>query len=162
MKPALLLLLVPDLCLANCWQGAASAAGVDSALLKALAWKESAGRPDAVGPLLADGHRALGLMQINTIHLPALAKYGIDRTALFDACTSIEVGAWVLASCIRTFGATWKAVGCYYTGPASKNHGAQADYARDVQRYYTAFQRQELTAAVVARLVPNDVMEDVR
>ena len=46
-------------------------------LLKAIAWKESRGWTGAVGPKLKDGNRALGLMQINTIHLPNLARFGI-------------------------------------------------------------------------------------
>jgi soluble lytic murein transglycosylase-like protein len=127
---------------ADCWEQAGQAYGIDPLLLKAIAWKESNGRADAIGPLLPDGNRALGLMQINTIHLPALAPYGIRREDLFDACVSQRVGAWVLADCIQRFGPTWKAVGCYYTGPASRNVAAQVGYVRDVQRYYAAYQQQ--------------------
>jgi hypothetical protein len=82
-------------------------------------------------------------LQINTVHLPQLARFGIQEADLFDACTSQEVGAWVLANCIQEFGTTWKSVGCYYTGPKSTNVVAQMAYVRDVQRYYQGYQRLE-------------------
>ncbi|HGO6126520.1 lytic transglycosylase domain-containing protein [Burkholderia cepacia] len=126
---------------ASCWEDAGSQYGIDPTLLKAIAWKESRGWTGARGPMLKDGNQAIGLMQINTVHLPTLARVGIQRRDLFDACTSQRVGAWVLANCIAQFGSTWKAVGCYNTGPASSNTAAQLRYVRDVQRYYTAYKQ---------------------
>jgi soluble lytic murein transglycosylase-like protein len=123
----------------TCWEHAAHPYGIDPTLLKAIAWKESRGWTNAVGPTLKDGNRALGVMQINTIHLPALARFGIRREHLFDACVSQKVGAWILAQCMQRFGATWKAVGCYYAGPASKAVRAQEGYVKDVQRFYAAY-----------------------
>ncbi|ONC29708.1 lytic transglycosylase [Burkholderia pseudomallei] len=131
---------------ASCWEDAGSQYGIDPALLKAIAWKESRGWTGARGPMLKDGNQAIGLMQINTVHLPTLARVGIQRRDLFDACTSQRVGAWVLANCISQFGSTWKAVGCYNTGPASTNTAAQLRYVRDVQRYYAAYKRAQLEA----------------
>lgn len=116
--------------------------GIDPLLLKAIAWKESRGHADAVGPLLKDGNVALGQMQINTVHLPELRKFGIERRHLLNACVSQEVGAWVLADCMSKFGATWKSVGCYYTGPKSSNVVAQLEYVRDVQRFYAGYKKQ--------------------
>lgn len=127
---------------ATCWNRAGERYKIDPLLLKAIAWKESRGQANAVGPKLKDGNRALGMMQINTIHLPKLAEYGISKEHLFKPCTSQEVGAWVLSSCIRQFGNTWKAVGCYYTGAASKNIAAQISYVKDVQRFYRRYQKQ--------------------
>ncbi|OGB71971.1 MAG: lytic transglycosylase [Burkholderiales bacterium RIFOXYC12_FULL_65_23] len=140
--------LLPAAAWATCWDEAGRGHGIDPLLLKAIAWKESRGWTGAVGPRLRDGNRALGLMQINTIHLPSLARFGIGREQLFDACTSQKVGAWVLANCIQRFGATWKAVGCYYAGPASTNHSAQAAYVRDVQRFYEGYRWQAAAAPV--------------
>lgn len=143
--PLLLIALsgIPSFCLASCWEQAGAAHGFEPALLKAIAWKESTGRPDAVGPALPDGNRALGLMQINTVHLGELEKFGIRRADLFNACTSEHVGAWILADCAARFGMTWRAVGCYYAGPASTNVAIQATYVLDVQRYYQAYKQQE-------------------
>jgi soluble lytic murein transglycosylase-like protein len=135
---------LPLVASATCWEAAGNRYGIDPLLLKAIAWKESRGHPNAVGPVLKDGNRALGLMQINTIHLATLAKFGIRREHLFDACRSQEIGAWVLADCITKFGATWKSVGCYYAGPKSTNTAAQIGYVKDVQQFYAGYKRQEL------------------
>ncbi|WP_228705923.1 lytic transglycosylase domain-containing protein [Acinetobacter baumannii] len=71
---------------ATCWNEAAATYGQDPYLLKAIAWKESKGYVGAVGSLLKDGNRALGLMQVNTIHLNRLSKMELDREDLFDPC----------------------------------------------------------------------------
>ena len=42
-----------------------------------------------------DGSRDIGLMQINSSWLPTLVGHGINDHHLFDACTSIHVGACV-------------------------------------------------------------------
>jgi len=139
----LIVLVAPALSHATCWQYAGERYGVEPTLLKAIAWQESRGWPQAVGPQLPDGNRALGLMQINSIHLPRLARYGIRREHLFDPCMSQQVGAWILADCIQKFGSTWKAVGCYYAGPASRNTAAQVEYVLSVQRFYRGYQAQE-------------------
>lgn len=143
---SLLFMVIPMTTWAKCWEVAGESYGIDPLLLKAIAWKESRGVPEAIGPSLRDGNRALGLMQINTIHLPTLARFGISREQLFDACTSMKVGAWVLADCMKRFGAKWKAVGCYYAGPASNNLTAQAEYVRDVQKFYEGYRKQAKAA----------------
>lgn len=71
-------LMLPLAASATCWDEAGRGYGIDPLLLKAIAWKESRGWTGAVGPKLKDGNRALGLMQINTIHLPNLARFGND------------------------------------------------------------------------------------
>lgn len=148
----LALILAPVVSHATCWEEAGQRYGIDPALLMAIGWKESRGWPHAVGPKLPDGNRALGVMQINSIHLPTLAKYGIRREDLFDACVSQQVGAWVLANCISQFGATWKSVGCYYAGPASKNTAAQVGYVEDVKRFYEGYRRQQAEAQAKAQI----------
>lgn len=151
--PAMLaagVLVMPVSAQASCWEEAAYQYRLDPLLLKAIAWQESNGWTGAVGPLLPDGNRAIGLMQINTIHLPALARYGIQRDDLFDACVSQKVGAWVLADCVRRFGAVWRAVGCYYAGPGSKNWVAQERYVASVRRHYEGYRQQ----AIQGRLKP--------
>jgi hypothetical protein len=146
MAPAIvatLFLLAPAIAQASCFDDAAGRYGVDPILLKAISWQESRGHANAVGPTLRDGNVALGAMQINTNHLPELGKYGIGRNALFDGCTSVNVGAWILARCIRDVGATWNAVACYYAGPKSKATAAKLAYIRSVQKHYRAFKRLE-------------------
>lgn len=131
---------------ATCLEQAAAEHRVDPLLLKAIAWTESRGRAGAVGPTLKDGNKAIGVMQINTIHLPALP--GVTENDLRDACTSFRLGAWVLRDCINKFGATWKAVGCYNTGPASKNLDAQRRYVDLVEANYRKYQEAAARAVV--------------
>jgi soluble lytic murein transglycosylase-like protein len=95
-----------------CWEAAATRYQVSSALLVAIARTESGLNPSAVGHN-RNGTRDLGLMQINSAWLPTLSRYGIREHDLFDACTSIHVGAWVLAQNIQRLGYTWEAVGAY-------------------------------------------------
>lgn len=95
-----------------CWDEAAARYGLSSHLLYAIARTESGLNPAAVGRN-RDGSRDIGLMQINSSWLPTLAGHGIAEHHLFDACTSIHVGAWILADNVSRLGYTWEAVGAY-------------------------------------------------
>ena len=76
---------------------------VSSELLYAIARTESALDPQAVGRN-RNGTRDIGLMQINSAWLPTLAAHGIGERDLFDPCTSIHVGAWILAGNVQRLG----------------------------------------------------------
>ena len=95
-----------------CWQEAGSRYQVDPALLYAIARTESGLNP-AASHRNRDGSIDIGLMQINSAWLPDLAKHGISAQDLWEPCTNIHVGAWVLAQKIRKLGMTWDAVGAY-------------------------------------------------
>ena len=109
---ALVLALCASLPAHACWQEAAARYQVNSTLLQAIASTESAMNPRAVGRN-RNGSRDVGLMQINSAWLPTLARYGITERDLFDPCTSIHVGAWILAGNMSRLGYTWEAVGAY-------------------------------------------------
>lgn len=83
--------------------------------------------PDSVGRN-KNGSLDLGLMQINTVWLNDLARYGISKTQLMDSCTSIYVGAWIMSKNIRNYGYTWRAIGAYN----SKNPLIGFQYAKKV------------------------------
>ena len=67
------------------------------ARLAAIATVESAGNPHARNVNANSGTVDAGLMQINSQHLRELARHGITESDLFEPCTSIQVGAWILA-----------------------------------------------------------------
>jgi len=95
-----------------CWDDAAQRYQVSSALLYAIARTESGLNPHAIGRN-RNGSRDIGLMQINSTWLPKLATHGIHERDLFEPCTNIHVGAWILADNVSRLGYTWEAVGAY-------------------------------------------------
>lgn len=98
----------------NCWVVAGTRFNVAPELLYAIAKVESGLNPNA-HEKLPDGE-SIGIMQINSWWFPKLQQLGINREALWDACTNIRVGAWILAQEIRRYGNTWAAVGAYNSG----------------------------------------------
>ncbi|QKM57658.1 hypothetical protein CG017_05737 (plasmid) [Burkholderia glumae] len=139
--------LANSACHGNVFEAAATLYGLDPDLLRAVVWVESRGHADAIGPRLADGHRAWGAAQINDVHLVQLASYGVTQRDLLDPCVNLRLSAWVLANCIQQKGATWAAVGCYNTGPGSRNTAAQLRYVRLVQQAYSGYRAQSQRAA---------------
>lgn len=111
-----------------CWEDVGRRYNINPYLLGAIAKTESNFNANAVrhNP---NGTRDIGLMQINSIWLPELAKYGITEPSLFDPCTNLTVGAWILSQRQDQFGNTWAAVGTYH----SKTPKFKWQYADKVQ-----------------------------
>lgn len=99
---------------ADCIDSAAIHHGVNSAVLRAIGWHESGLKPSAIGKN-SNGTVDVGAFQINSIHFPKLASYGVTREALLNGCISAYVGAWHYKRQIAVFGNTWAAVGAYHS-----------------------------------------------
>ncbi|MDF0506757.1 lytic transglycosylase domain-containing protein [Burkholderia cenocepacia] len=108
-----------------CFENAARRRNINVDLLRAIGHVESRFRPWVTNAESG----AIGVMQIMPVHLKWLRKYGIDRDDLYDGCTNINVGAFVLADMIRMFGPTWRAVGAYGAGIAPNKERARLGYA---------------------------------
>jgi len=119
-----------------CWDAAAARYGVSSELLYAIARTESALDPNAIGHN-RNGTRDIGLMQINSAWLPTLAAYGIGERELFEPCTSIHIGAWILAGNIQRLGYTWDAVGAYNAVAPDRRRAYASRVHRQIQRVRT-------------------------
>lgn len=100
---------------AMCFDEAAQRYNVNAHLLRAMAKVESSMNPDAMNMShkARTGSYDIGLMQINSRWLPTLKKFDIDEAALRQPCTSVIVGAWILADTMQRNGASWNGVGAY-------------------------------------------------
>lgn len=87
---------------------------IDPKLLLRIAQIESGLNPHAVNHN-KNGTIDIGLMQINSIHLPKLTKIGITQKELFDPEINIYVGTLLLSSHIRKKGYNFDAIGCYHS-----------------------------------------------
>jgi soluble lytic murein transglycosylase-like protein len=120
----------------DCFTLAGERHGIDPLLLVAIAEIESSMDPRALNKN-RNGTYDVGLMQINSTHLPRLRKVGITKRQLIDEpCTSIDTGASILAGFIARHGYTWNAVGAYNAGSASSRASERKAYATKVWRAY--------------------------
>src|ERR1700676_1152166 len=150
------LCLAPSLASA-CWDEAGELYGVSPQLLYAMARVESSLNPNAVNT----SHRKdtdsydIGLMQINSSHLPSLARHGINEADLYDPCTNIHVGAWLLADEFSRYGVTWEGVGAY-NAACTRLRGkdcraARAKYAWLVYRHLPTALKPATASRIAAR-----------
>lgn len=109
-KPSPIHPLTPAM--AQCFDWASRRFGMSSHLLYAIALQESGLNPRAVHRN-ANGSQDIGLMQINSSWAPTLARYGIRPADLWDPCTNILVGAWILGDNLVRMGPTVAALGAY-------------------------------------------------
>ncbi|WOD17979.1 lytic transglycosylase domain-containing protein [Paraburkholderia kirstenboschensis] len=110
---------------ADCFDEAAKYQKVNPLVLRAIAWQESHNRPDAQHKN-ANGSTDYGVMQINSIHLPTLAQYGISQGTLMEPCKNVYIAAWHLRRQMNKYGNSWQAIGAYHSEtPALRDKYAQ-------------------------------------
>ncbi|KQB57334.1 MULTISPECIES: lytic transglycosylase domain-containing protein [Acidovorax] len=124
----------------ECLRSAAAYQQVPHEWLVAIAKTESNFNPAAVNRN-RNGTTDHGLLQVNSVWLGTLAKFGITEPDLYDPCINAQVGAWILAQNIRQFGFTNEAIGSYNTGPNGKP-AAKLIYVQKVVKSWNKLQRR--------------------
>jgi soluble lytic murein transglycosylase-like protein len=137
---------------AFCFEEAGAIYGIAPRLLRTISKGESNFNPSAVN-YNRNGTYDFGLMQINSSWAPTLRKMGISWDDLADPCLNVSVGAWVLAQCVRDYGYSWTAVGCYNSRTPSKRDIYAARIARLISQEDIPSQKQN---HVVAAGDPNE------
>jgi soluble lytic murein transglycosylase-like protein len=132
-----------------CFAHAAARRHININLLYAIGQVESDYVPEATNKKT----HAIGVMQILPWHLTWLARYGITEPDLYDACTNINVGAFVLADFIRMYGNTWRAVGAYGAGVGAGKEAARTSYAQLVEVAYEKIARGGAPSTVAVQRV---------
>lgn len=128
---------------AGCWDEVARRYDIEPELLQAIAAVESGYQAGAMNTANSDGSRDIGLMQINSMHLPRLARQGItEQRLLSEPCLSVEVAASILAEFIQRFGYNWTAVGSYNAGAAPEREASRLRYAEKIWARYEALVAQ--------------------
>jgi soluble lytic murein transglycosylase-like protein len=118
----------PRTATSNCFDKSAEKYHLDPDLLRLIAMQESGQRLAAIHKN-RNGTVDYCAMQINSIWLPRLARYGITaKKLLTNGCLCIDTGAWILAREVKKYGYTWEAVGAYH----SQNPSLSINYARQV------------------------------
>ena len=115
----------------ECFQYAGKVFHISPILLKCIADVESHMNQSAVrrNP---NGTVDVGIMQINSSWIKTIGWRHWARLKI-DACYNIYVGAWILSKCIKRYGYTWRAVGCYNAGLSG---GRNDRYTRRVYLTY--------------------------
>jgi lysozyme-related protein Hpa2 len=142
-----LMFMFSGMAYADCFDEAAAYQHVNPTILRGIRIVENAeGNPYAVGRN-KNGSVDLGMMQINSIHLPELKKFKIHRRDLMNSCKNIYVAAWLLRRQMDRHGNNWVAVGGYH----SNTPALRAQYAAKVQKavktILAAKQQQQMLAS---------------
>ncbi|MCY0853655.1 lytic transglycosylase domain-containing protein [Cupriavidus sp. D39] len=99
---------------AFCFDEAAARYGVNPYVLRGIAFVESGFRADSVSRN-TDGSIDYGAMQINSVHLGELKRFGIAPAQLMVPCTNVMVAAYLYRKKIDRYGNSWLAVGAYHS-----------------------------------------------
>ncbi len=111
---ASLLLVAAGPAQAFCFDEAAARYGVNPYVLRGIAFVESGFRADSVSRN-TDGSIDYGAMQINSVHLAELKRFGIAPPQLMVPCTNVMVAAYLYRKKIDRYGNSWLAVGAYHS-----------------------------------------------
>lgn len=122
----------------DCFEMAGRDYHIEPDLLRAVSFRESSWRPEAMNVVSHDKY-AVGMMQIHSQNFSHLAQFGITPGNLYhDACLNIYTGAYYLAIAFKRWGYSWRAVGAYNAGfrETETQEQKRRQYAQEIQAIY--------------------------
>jgi soluble lytic murein transglycosylase-like protein len=123
-----------------CFEEAGVEYGINPQILKAIARVESNFKPRAIN-WNRNGTYDFGIMQINSSWYYTLGKEW--WSTLGDPCSNIRGGAKILSGCMKKYGYSWEAIGCYNSQTPSKRDR----YAQSVYRQLKNIQQADSAKA---------------
>lgn len=117
----------------RCLLPAAQRHGVNPKILKAILQVESGMRANVVHHN-RNGTMDVGMAQINSIHFPELAQWGITPSQLMDPCVATHVAAWHLKRSLLRHGNSWFGVAAYHSATPEHNARYQELIRREMAR----------------------------
>nr|WP_253076365.1 transglycosylase SLT domain-containing protein [Citrobacter freundii]URZ94138.1 lytic transglycosylase [Citrobacter freundii] len=135
---ALLLLMSASVFSQDCFERAGRDYGINADLLRAISFRESSWRSDALNIVSPESY-AVGAMQIHSQNFAHLSQFGITPDKLTsDDCMNIYTGAYYLAIAFKRWGVNWRAVGAYNAGfrETDEQERKRLKYAQEVQAIY--------------------------
>ncbi|ELE9730650.1 transglycosylase SLT domain-containing protein [Enterobacter hormaechei] len=133
-----LLALTSPVIAQDCFEMAGKDYHIEPDLLRAISFRESSWRPDAMN-IVSNESYAVGMMQIHSQNFSHLAQYGITPGNLYrDPCMNIYTGAYYLAIAFKRWGYSWRAVGAYNAGfkNDTEQEKKRMKYASEVRGIY--------------------------
>ncbi|EAQ4906482.1 lytic transglycosylase [Salmonella enterica] len=127
----------------DCFEMAGRDYHIESDLLRAISFRESSWRPDAMNVVSNESY-AVGMMQIHSQNFSHLAQYGIMPSNLYrDPCMNIYTGAYYLAIAFKRWGYSWRAVGAYNAGfrETEAQERKRQKYAQEIQAIYISIKK---------------------
>lgn len=95
------------------------------------------GRPGLAHPN-ANGTYDFGPMQVNSIWVKKIARYGYTQQQLqYDPCANVMVGSWILSQQIANNDHYWEGIGDYNSHTPVLNY----TYQKQVFNHYAALER---------------------
>lgn len=134
----LLLLMSASVFSQDCFERAGRDYGINANLLRAISFRESSWRSDALNIVSPESY-AVGAMQIHSQNFAHLSQFGITPDKLTsDVCMNIYTGAYYLAIAFKRWGVNWRAVGAYNAGfrETDEQERKRLKYAQEVQAIY--------------------------
>ena len=117
----------------RCVVPAAQRHGVNPKILRAILHVESGMRANVVNRN-RNGTLDVGMAQINSIHFPELAQWGITPDKLLDPCVASHVAAWHLKRSLLRHGDNWFGVAAYHSATPEHNLRYQELVRRELRR----------------------------